>query len=136
MEAAISISWLAIIVAAVVKFLIGWGWYSPMAFGKQWQELSKMTPEQVQAGMMPALVAEAIADLVMAYVLARFVGHYGATDLIGGAFVGFMAWLGFIATTMGVAIFYERKPQQLVAINAGYVLVSLVIMGAILGVWH
>ena len=136
METAVSISWLAVIVAAVVKFLIGWGWYSQMAFGKQWQQLSKTTPEMLQAGMMPALVAEAIGDLIMAYILARFVAHYGDFGLGGGLLIGFMAWLGFVAPVMANQIFYERKPQELVAINLGYMLVSLLVMGAILGIWH
>ncbi len=136
METAIvDISWLAVIVAAVVKFLIGWGWYSPALFGKQWQDLNKMTAADVQAGMVPALIAEAIGDLIMAYILARFVGHYGFGFGIG-ILVGFMAWLGFVATVLANQIFYERKPQQLVIINGGYILVSLVIMGAIVGVWH
>ena len=133
--AVVDISWLAVIVAAVVKFLIGWGWYSPALFGKQWQELNKMTAADVQAGMVPALIAEAIGDLIMAYILARFVGHYGFGFGIG-ILVGFMAWLGFVATVLANQVFYERKPQQLVVINGGYILVSLVIMGAIVGVWH
>jgi hypothetical protein len=133
--AVVDISWLAVIVAAVVKFLIGWGWYSPALFGKQWQQLNKMTAAEVQANMVPALVAEAIGDLVMAYILARFVGHYGFGFGIG-VLVGFMAWLGFVATVLANQIFYERKPQQLILINGGYLLVSLVIMGAIVGIWH
>jgi hypothetical protein len=136
MDTVVSISWLAVIVAAVVKFLIGWGWYSPMAFGKQWRQLSKMTPEMVQAGLMPALVAEAIGDLIMAYVLARFIAHYGDYGFGGGLLIGFMAWLGFVAPVMANQIFYECKPQELVAINLGYLLVSLLVMGAILGIWH
>ena len=129
------INWLAVIVAAIVKFLIGWGWYSPMLFARQWQELNKMTAAEVQAGLVPALIAEAVGDLIMAYILARFVGHYGSGFGVG-ILVGFMAWLGFVATVLANQIFYERKPQQLVVINGGYILVSLVIMGAIVGVWH
>ncbi len=129
------ISYLAIIVAAIVKFAIGAAWYSPALFAKQWQSLTGQTEAQVRAGLVPALVAEAIGDLIMAYVLARFVAAFGF-GFGGGLMVGFMAWLGFVATVMANQIFYERKPQQLVVINAGYLLVSLLVMGAVLGVWH
>lgn len=129
------ISWLAVIVAAAIKFLIGWGWYSPMLFGKQWQELAKVSSADMMAGMTPALIAEGIGDLIMAYILARFVAHYGH-GFSNGLLVGFMAWLGFVATVMANQIFYERKPQQLIVINAGYILVSLLVMGALLGVWY
>jgi hypothetical protein len=34
------------------------------------------------------------------------------------------------------SIFYERKPMELVAITGGYQLVTMVVMGAIIGVWQ
>jgi uncharacterized membrane protein YagU involved in acid resistance len=86
--------------------------------------------------MGQALVAGFVTDLIMAFVLALFVGWYGAVDLWGGLVVGFLAWLGFVATVMAGSIFYERKPGELVAINLGYQLVTMLIMGAILGLWH
>lgn len=132
MEDAVAVSWIAIIVAAVVKFAIGAAWYMPPVFGKQWQAAAKVEPDP--SAMMPAMAVGIVGDLIMAYVLARFIGHYGANDLIGGAFIGFMAWLGFVATIMLGAIFYERRPMQLFYINAGYQLVGLVVMGAIIGV--
>lgn len=135
MEAAIAVSWWAIIVAAVVKFAVGWGWYAPPVLGKRWAELSGQSMTDT-SGLMPAIVVQIIGDLVMAYILARFVIHYGATGLIDGAIIGFMAWLGFVATIMVTSIFYEKKPAELIAINAGYQLVGIVVMGAILGLWH
>jgi len=135
MEAAIAVNWWAIVVAAVVKFLIGWGWYAPPVLGKRWQELSNFTQEQMRSGLAAAIVVQIIGDLIMAYVLARFIAHYGAAGVLGGALIGFMAWLGFVATIMASAIFYEKKPAELVAINAGYQLVGIVVMGAILAVW-
>ena len=135
MEAAILVNWWAVIVAAVVKFLIGWGWYAPPVFGKQWAELSGRKMDDM-SGLAPAIVVQLIGDLVMAYILARFVGHYGAVKLIDGAIVGFMAWLGFVATIMLSSVFYEKKPFQLFVINSGYQLVGIVVMGAILGVWQ
>lgn len=136
MEAAIAVSWWAIIVAAVVKVLIGWGWYAPPVLGKRWAELSGQSMEGGMSGMAPAIVVQLIGDLVMAYILARFIIHYGDPSLVSGALVGFMAWLGFIATIMAASMFYEKKPGELIAINAGYQLVGIVVMGAILGVWH
>ena len=131
-----AISWFAVIIAAVVKFLIGWGWYSPPVLGKRWAELSGQSLTTDVSGLMPALVAQIIGDLIMAYILARFVIHYGDPSLLRGALVGFMAWLGFVATVMVASMFYEKKSAELIAINAGYQLVGIVIMGAILGVWH
>jgi hypothetical protein len=134
METALTISWLGIIIAAVAKFFIGYAWYSPALFVKPWQQLTGMTDEKMQANLVPALVAEGIGDLIMAYVLARFIVYYGTGDLMSGLVVGFLAWLGFVATVFANQIFYELKPRELVFINAGYMLVSLLVMGAILGI--
>jgi hypothetical protein len=135
MEAAIAVSWWAIIIAAIVKFLIGWAWYAPPVLGRRWAALSGQSMDSDFSGMAPAIVVQLIGDLVMAYVLARFIGHYGADGLVNGAVIGFMAWLGFVATLMVTSIFYEKKPIELIAINAGYQLVGIVVMGAIIGWW-
>ena len=133
----VEVNWLAIIVAAAVKFALGWGWYSPPVFGRQWMALTGISEAEMRSGPgVTALIAEAITDLIMAYVLARFVLHYGATSLLEGAVIGFMAWLGFVATVTLASVFYERRPSRLWVINNGYLLLSLVVMGAILGVWH
>ena len=35
------------IVAVLIKFVVGWLWYSPVLFLKQWQALSGVTSEQI-----------------------------------------------------------------------------------------
>ncbi len=132
---AVAVNWLAIVVAAIVRFGIGSVWYTAL-FGKRWRELQGIAEGGSMAGMGQALVAGFVGDLVMSYVLARFVGHYGAVNLVDGVIVGFLAWLGFVATVMVGSIFYERKKPELVAINLGYQLVSILAMGVILALWR
>ena len=135
MEAALAVNWLAILVAAVAKFVIGSVWYAPPVFGARWQTLSGI--ERVEmSGMMPAMVVQFVGDLVMAYMLARFAVHYGAVTLGGGVVVGLMAWVGFVAPIMLGAKFYENRPMPLFYINAGYQLVGIVVMAAIIGAWQ
>ena len=95
-----------------------------------------MTPAQMRGALAPALVAQIVGDLIMAYILARFIVHYGVPSFGEGVLVGFMAWLGFIATVTIGQVFYEHRPIGLFFINNGYLLIGLVVMGAILGAWH
>ena len=81
------------------------------------------------------MIVQIIGDLIMAYILARFIEHYGVGGIGGGILIGFMAWLGFVATIMALSIRTKKKPPMLVYINAGYQLVGIVVMGAILGAW-
>ena len=129
------INWWAVIVAAIVKFVIGAAWYAPQLFGKQWQAEIGMTQEQVRANLAPSLVAEIVTDLVMAFILLHAVHYAGATTLVLGAVVGFLSWLGFIATVSIAQVFYEKKSWRLWSINNGYLVISLIVMGAILAVW-
>jgi hypothetical protein len=128
------ISWLAVLVAAIVKFAIGALWYSPVGFLKQWQEATKAPPNAME-GTTTGMIAEAIGDLVMAYILARFIAFYGH-GFWNGILIGVMAWLGFVAPFLANQIYFEKRPQQVAVINGAYSLISLIVMGAILGVWY
>ncbi|MEO8669621.1 MAG: DUF1761 domain-containing protein [Bauldia sp.] len=131
-----SVNWWAVIVAAIVMFVIGAVWYSPPLFAGRWRTLLGMSEEQMRAGLPAGMVAGIVSYLVMAYILARFIIHYGTPSLGSGVLVGFMAWLGFVATVLIGQVFYERRSFTLWLINNGYLLIGLLVMGAILGWWH
>jgi hypothetical protein len=48
--------------------------------------------------------------------------------------VSFFLWLGFVATPLISTTVYEGRPMALFGINASYWLVSMLVMGAIIGV--
>jgi len=52
-----------------------------------------------------------------------------------GAAVGFFNWLGFVAVATLGSVTFEKRPLQLYLINNGYLLLALLIMGAVLAVW-
>jgi hypothetical protein len=81
-------------------------------------------------------VLSAIGAFVSAYVLARIVKWSEVDNLWNGALVGLFVWFGFVATVLAVTTYFGGRPRNLWLINAGYQLVSLVLMGAILGAWE
>lgn len=132
----VEISWWAVIVAAVAKFVIGWIWYAPPVLGNNWMAEVKLSQDEFRANMVPAIITQIVGDLVMAYILARFIAHYGTPSIGSGLLIGFMAWLGFVATVTIGQVVYERRSFKLFLINSGYILIGLLVMGAILGWWH
>ena len=129
---------LAVLIAALASIVLGAIWYSMPVFGKAWlksigktkKDLKKMKKTAGRAyGVM------IITALVMASVLAYVVAFTQASTLVEGASIGFWMWLGFIATTMIGAVTWEGKPFKWYLIGAGYQLISLAVMGAILAVW-
>lgn len=129
------INWWAVVVAALVKMIIGALWYSPALLGPRWSRLSGISAIEVKQRLPKLLAVDAIASLIMSFVLLHAVHYAGATTLGTGAAVGFFNWLGFVATvTFGLAL-YERRPLGLFWIANGFQLISLLFMGAILAIW-
>ncbi len=95
-----------------------------------------ITPQAGAEGMGKTYAWTFVGSLVTAAVLGKFVGTMGATSIGAGAAVGFWAWLGFVATVTLGSVLYEKRSFSLYALNNGYQLVALVVMGAVLGVWR
>lgn len=131
----VDVNYLAVIVAAVLQIVLGFLWYGPI-FGKQWMGYMKMTPSQAsQQGMTTMYVWSAVMSLITAYVLSLFVDYMGAKAAGAGIATGFWAWLGFVVPVTAASVLYEKRPTGLWILNAGYQLVSLALMGALLAVW-
>ena len=124
----------AVIVSALSTFIIGGLWYSPLLFGTVWMRENGFTEEELKNGNMIKIFGLAfILGLVAAVNLAMFLGP--DTDYAMGAFYGFLAGFGWVATFVGTHYLFERKSFRLFLINAGYSIVALTVMGLIIGAW-
>lgn len=132
------VSLLAIIGAGVVSMIIGFLWYSPMLFGKQWMKLMGLTKEKLEKAkktMGPMYGVSFVATFVMAVVLGIVVNFALATSAQEGMRLGFLMWLGFVAPVMVSDVIFGDKTWDLLLLNAGYQLVSLMAMGSVLAMW-
>jgi len=132
----IPINFWAVLVAAVAKMVVGAIWYSPPLFAGPWRALIGISEADMKAVLGKAMAVDFVGSLIMAFVLVHAVVYAGATTAVLGAAVGFLNWLGFVATVTIAQVTYERRPFRLFLINNGALLIALVIMGAILAVWR
>lgn len=65
-----NVSWLAVVVGAVVSFLAGWLWYSPVMFGKKWAEGVGVELGDASEMPMTAMALQAIGLLLMSWFVA------------------------------------------------------------------
>lgn len=130
----VDINYVAVIIAALVPMVLGALWYSPALFARPWMRAVGRTEDEL-GGMGLGYVLSAIAAVLSSYALARIERWAEVDDLWNGALVGVLVWLGFVAGLLAVVTYFGGRPRVLWLINAGYQLVSLAIMGAILGVW-
>ena len=132
------INYLAVVVAVVAAFVVSSVWYSPFLFGKQWMELRGVNPGAIADTKMPAwkMLVELVRELVVAYVLARFVVLVGVVDWKSALSLGFWVWIGFPVAMLVGASLWDNKPWMLTAIHAGDWLVKMLLMAVILGTWR
>ncbi|SHM94972.1 DUF1761 domain-containing protein [Mucilaginibacter sp. OK098] len=129
------INWLAIIVAGLSAFMVGGIWYSKPLFGNAWMTDSNLTIEQVQTGNKGKIFGfTAVFSLVMAANLGMFLAD-AKTDLAWGTTAGFLAGI-WTFSAIAIHSLFELKSWRHIFINGGYSLVSLTLMGAIIGVWR
>jgi hypothetical protein len=132
------ISYLAVIIAAVVAWLASAAWY--MSLGKVYMAALGKTPEQVEAdrnkpGAFLPFVYALVANIVIAWMLGGVLGHLGAgqVTLKNGVIAGAFIWFGFILTTMAVNFSFSGRDKRLLLIDLGNWLIVMVVMGAVIG---
>lgn len=132
-----SVNNLAIMVSAIILWILGAIWYSPPLFAKSWMELVgvKRDPGK-RDGLLLGMTASLICDLVLSFILATLIMWSHTTGFVYGSVVGVLMWIGFFAAPNLPQGLYERKPFKLFAINSGYWLLGLFIVGGVLGSWR
>jgi len=129
----------SIIVASIVAFVIGAIWYSPILFGKEWMTLIKMTDKDLAEaktkGVTKFYIIQFIFTVISFCVLGFAMSELGIQTASDGAFIGLIAWLGFVLPIGISNLIWENKPFKLILINTISTLLTLVIGGAIIGSW-
>ena len=129
-----NINFLAVIVAAVVSFILGALWYSPWLFGKTWADTLGLryenlnpTPKHYVSGIIMAFIT--------AFVLAMLVSWLNIYSAREGVLLGFLIWLGFLATSQYSGVIWANKPLKTYFIDTAFMLINLVVMSTIIAVW-
>jgi hypothetical protein len=132
------ISYLAVIVAAVVGWLASAAWY--MSLGRVWTAALGKTPEQMHGdrnkpGAFLPFIYAFVANLIIAWMLAGVLGHLGAgqVTLRNGVISAAFLWFGFVLTTMTVNYTFSGRSMRLLLIDAGNWLIVLLLIGAVVG---
>jgi Protein of unknown function (DUF1761) len=131
----------AVLAAAVASMIIGFVWYSPILFAKPWMLAMGYDPEdkvriaEMQKTAGPKYGISFLASLLTAFVLGKFMLHFGISTYFYGAKVGFEVWIAFVLTVQLTDKLFSHRPLKLFLINTGYQFVCYLVMGAIVGKW-
>lgn len=137
------INMLAVLVAVVANFVLGFLWYTTL-FAKIWgKEMGydpNMRPDKktMLKGMAFMIIGNFLFVWVLAWTMAGWQFIPGAKEmgpLVNAINSGFFLWLGFYVPVHLGAIVWERKSWKLFAINGGYHLASLLVVALIISYW-
>jgi hypothetical protein len=129
-----AVNWIAVIVATVVSWGIGAGWY--MVFANQWMAAIGKTRDQINSRDPSPYIWSVAVQLVMAYFVALLTpAIFGATNVVNGLLCGAHMWLGFVITSMIQGHRYEGAPWSRTVIDGGYLLVVLLVHGLVIGLF-
>ena len=132
----VEINYIAVIVSAVLIFLLGGLWYSPLLFARQWMSAINKSEEELKKEAKPVNYLVAFMQgLISAYILSVFISWAQAATLGSGAWTGFMCWFGFAGSTSLIHNVFGGRPSKLWLIDSGHTLVSFISAGIILALW-
>jgi hypothetical protein len=126
----------AVVLAAVAYWLLGAAWFTVLS--KPWlvsigKTMDQLTREGVNPGV--AYGVAFVANLIIAYVLDWVIVSTGEQTWLRGLTIGALMWIGFVGTTIGTAHIFEARSLEGFVLTAGYPLVGMLLMGAIVGGW-
>jgi hypothetical protein len=133
------INWLAVLLAAVSSMVVGAIWYAKPVFGTRWMKLSGITDADTQKGAAVALIVTFIVSFFTAAVLAGSAAiaqhFYEGNFLLNTILTAIILWIGFTASRMLTHDLFDRRPGTLTALNLAHELVTVVVMGLIIGLF-
>ena len=140
-----TINYVAVLVAAIAAMILGGIWYGPL-FGKLWmkgmgwdpndKELMAKMKKSMGAGYTQMFIGALIQAFVLAHVLWAFAHALPSmTGIWAGIQGGFWMWLGFILPVKYGDHLWGGKKLKYVAVDLGYYLVLLLVMGLIISCW-
>jgi hypothetical protein len=132
----------AVIVSAVVAFVLGFLFHGPVS-GKLWMRLANIHPtgNEKFSDMIPQMFWNFLVNLVTAFVMAMIFSLVFTSSLMGpetwfrGIIMGIWLWLGFLVTSSSIEVIWMGRSWKLWLFEAGCSLIVMATMGAILAGW-
>lgn len=157
------INFLAVLVAALSSFIVGFFWYNPKVFGTIWMNETGMTEEKARKGNMAKTFGLTfIFAFMLAFIMMPLTIHqFGALGMVGGdatkalpsyaafmadyqdafrtfkhgALHGFTSGLFIALPVVATNCLLEQKTFKYAAVTSGYWIVVMTLMGAIICGW-
>jgi hypothetical protein len=136
-----NINFIAVLVAAVASFLIGWLWYSPVLFANAWMKALGKTREDLMKGgrqrMISAMLTSFIQAIIVATAIAHFINIAPEVRTVGMAIeTALICWFAFVGAIGMVQRTYEQSNLTLFYLTLGYRFFEFIVIALIVYFIH
>lgn len=143
MEPIINLNYVAIFIAVVANFVLGFIWYTPL-FGKVWaKEIGMDTTQKPPSGSLArGMIFNVIGNFLLAFVFAHNIAVWmpetwgqpssGGPASAYAVMAMLFTWLGFYLPVDLNSVAWEGKSWKLFLINTSYHFLSLLLVSMIL----
>ena len=119
--------------------VIGAIWYAKPVFGRRWMRLTGVTDESMQKGAAVPLIITFVVSFFTAAVLAGSAAiaqhFYEGNFLLNALLTSVILWIGFTAARLITHDLFDRRPSSLTVLNLAHELVTILVMGLIIGLF-
>lgn len=128
---------LAVLIAAILPFGLGYLWYGKPLYGKAWQKEVGLTDKQLKQApskMANVFLMTFIGNVVMAYLLSGILHSIESQpSVIQAALFGLSVGASITGMSLMTTYLFAQRSNKLFYIDAGYIVLNLTIMGAVIG---
>ncbi len=129
----------AVLLATLSSMVVGSVWYTPKVFGNYWMRVAKVSPSGEAKDAVKPILITLVVSFVSALVLAGSAAisqhFYGGNFLANTLITAVILWAGFTAARFITHDAFEGRPAGLTVLNCAHELVTLVVMGLIIGLF-
>ncbi|MFC3077556.1 DUF1761 domain-containing protein [Phenylobacterium terrae] len=124
------VNWIAVAVAFVVVYGVGFLWYGVL-FTRAWTAALGREPDMSNPGL--SMTLGALNTLLTVIGIAWLLARLGARTAMSGLAASLAAFVFFVLTASAMDYIYQGDSEQLFAIDIGYQLATFVLAGLVLG---
>lgn len=133
----LKINHLAVWVNVVMLHGLGYLWYSPFLYGKQWQQMVDLSDQQAEANMgnIGMWITNFVSTAITVYAISWLFTKLNVDTAVKGLLLGLLIAFAFNFMPSMSGNMFAMKHYGLSWITGGFAMVGWSISGLILGAW-
>lgn len=134
-EALQNLNYIAVAIATISSYVLGFTWYHWAVFGEAWAKSLGITKEEADntEGLGGAFTMSLLSGFAKALCIAVLMAVINISGVINGAVFGLVMASVFIFTSLGYYNGFARTSSKLTLINSAHSVTELILIGAIIG---